>query len=178
MVKKVLIGLAAVVAVLLVLIWRQPDNYTVVRSATIAAPPAEAFALVNDFHQWDKWSPWAKIDPNMKTTYSGPGSGKDAVYYWIGNNDVGEGRMTILDSTPNDRITIKLEFLKPFESNSITTFLFKPEGAGTNVSWEMAGDSNFMTKAMTLFASMDKMVGADFEKGLAQMKASAESARK
>jgi uncharacterized protein YndB with AHSA1/START domain len=179
MIKKILIALAAVVAVLLVMILMQPDNYKVARSTRINAAPAQVFAQINDFHQWDKWSPWAKIDPNMKATYSGSPQGVGASYYWIGNDDVGEGRMTILESNPNDRIAIKLEFLKPFESLAANTFVLKPEGSGgTSVTWEMAGDQNFMSKAMSLFASMDSMIGADYEKGLRRLKASAESAGK
>ena len=179
MVKKILLGLAGLLVLLAGLIAMQPASYKVVRSATIDAPQADVFGLINDFHQWEKWSPWAKLDPKMKVDYSGAASGKDASYHWVGNDDVGEGRMTILGSSPSDRIEIKLEFVKPFESNSITTFLLKPEGsAGTNVSWEMAGENNFMSKAMTLFMSMDKMIGGDFEKGLAQMKLAAASVRK
>jgi uncharacterized protein YndB with AHSA1/START domain len=177
MVKKVLVGLAAAVAVLLILVVMQPGSYKVTRSISVNAAPAQVYAQINDFHQWDKWSPWAKIDPNMKTTYSGSPQGVGASYYWIGNDDVGEGRMTILESNPNDRISIRLEFMKPFESLAVNTFLLKPEGSGgTSVSWEMAGDQTFMGKAMTLFASMDSMIGADFERGLRQLKTASESA--
>jgi uncharacterized protein YndB with AHSA1/START domain len=176
MLVKVFIGLVAVMAILAGVIVMQPAEYSVVRTATINAPPPVVYGLINDFHQWEQWSPWAKLDPNMKTTYSGPPAGPGASYHWIGNDDVGEGRMTIKDSTPNDRVSIDLEFIKPFESRSVTTFTLKPEGAaGTAVSWTMAGQNNFMSKAMTLFMSMDKMVGNDFEKGLAQMKAVAEA---
>ena len=175
MLVKILIGLVAVLAILAGVIVMQPAEYTVVRSATINAPPPVVFALINDFHQWEQWSPWAKLDPNMKTTYSGPTSGPGAAYHWIGNDDVGEGRMTIKDSTPSDKVNIDLEFIKPFESRSLTAFALRPEGSGTNVSWTMTGQNNFMSKAMTLFMSMDKMVGNDFEKGLAQLKAVAEA---
>lgn len=179
MAKKILIALFLVVVFLVGLILAQPGTYKVVRSTTVNSSPAAVFSLINDFHQWDKWSPWAKIDPNMKTTYSGAEKGTGASYYWVGNADVGEGRMTINESVPVERVGIKLEFLKPFESNSITTFLLAPEGASaTKVSWEMVGDHNFMSKAMCLFVSMDSMVGGDFEKGLRQMKATAESGAK
>lgn len=178
MLVKILIGLVAVLAILAGVIVMQPAEYSVVRTTTINAPPAVVFGLINDFHQWEHWSPWAKIDPNMKTTYSGPAYGPGASYHWIGNDDVGEGRMTIKDSNPNDRVGIDLEFIKPFESKSVTTFALKPEGpAATTVSWTMTGQNNFMSKAMTLFMSMDKMVGNDFEKGLAQMKTLAEAKR-
>jgi uncharacterized protein YndB with AHSA1/START domain len=179
MIKKVLLTLGALVAALVGLILMQPASYQVDRSTTVNAAPAEVFALINDFRQWDKWSPWAKIDPKMKATYSGAEKGVGAIYQWTGNDDVGEGRMTINESVPSERVVIKLEFIKPFESNSITTFLLKPEGSSsTSVSWQMAGDNNFMSKAMSLFASMDSMIGSDFEKGLRQMKAAAESPSK
>lgn len=178
MVKKILLILLGIVVLLVGAILAQPSSYKVVRTTTINAPQAEVYALINDFHQWDKWSPWAKLDPNMKTTYTGTEKGPGAVYYWIGNSDVGEGRMTITESVPSDRVVINLEFLKPFESNSITTFLVVPEGQATKVTWQMAGESNFMSKAMTLFVSMDKLVGGDFDKGLTQMKAAAESSHK
>ena len=177
MLKKILIALLAIVAVLCIVIMMQPATYKVTRTTTMAAPPETVFALVNDYHKWEAWSPWAKIDPNVKTTYSGADSGTGAIYAWAGNSDVGEGRMTTLESKAPNYIKIKLEFLKPFESTSLAEFNFKPEGAGTAVSWDMSGDANFMTKAMTLFASMDSMVGADFEKGLKQMKALAEGAK-
>ena len=177
MLKKILIAVLAIVAVLCVLITLQPSTFKVTRSTTIAAPPEAVFALVNDYHKWEAWSPWAKIDPNVKTTYSGADSGQGAIYSWAGNSDVGEGRMTTLESRSPSYMKIKLEFLKPFESTSLAEFHFKPEGAGTVVSWDMYGDANFMTKAMTLFASMDSMVGADFEKGLRQMKALAEGSK-
>ncbi len=179
MLKKIMLVLAALATLLVGVIVMQPATYKVVRSATIHAPQAEVFALINDFHKWDEWSPWAKIDPQMKTTYSGAAAGAGAVYQWAGNSDVGEGRMTIKESKPGESILIDLEFLKPFESRSLTTFTLQADGPQmTKVTWEMAGDNNFMSKAMTLFASMDKMVGGDFEKGLNKMKSTAESASK
>lgn len=175
MVRKILIILAGLIVGLLILISMQPAEYTVTRSATIAAPPDQVFALVNDFHKWDAWSPWAKLDPAMKTTYEGAAAGTGAIYSWAGNDKVGEGRMTITESQPSDRLAIKLEFLKPFASTSQTDFTFKGDGGGTNVTWTMNGQNNFMSKAFGLFmGGMDKMVGPDFEKGLAQMKAEAE----
>ena len=140
----------------------------------IAAAPEALFPLVNDFHQWEGWSPWAKLDPAMKVVYDGPASGVGAVYKWTGDSKVGEGRMTLIESQPVSVIRINLEFLKPMESTSITQFAFKPEGKGTSVTWTMSGKNNFVGKAFCLFASMDKMVGPDFEKGLAQMKSLAE----
>lgn len=168
--KTILALLAVLLIVLIVAILLQPDEYRVQRTSTMNAPPAAAFAQVNDFHNWDRWSPWAKLDPNMKVTYDGPTSGAGAKYSWVGNDDVGEGRMTILESKPNELIRIRLEFIKPFESAADTEFTFKPEGNQIVVAWSMAGKHNFMSKAMCLFMSMDKMIGPDFEKGLASLK--------
>ena len=153
----------------------QPATFRVTRTATIAAAPADVFALVNDFHNWDTWSPWAKLDPAMKTSYAGSPSGQGAVYSWVGNSDVGEGSMTITDSQPANRVNIRLEFIKPFASVADNLFEFAPAAAGTTVTWTMSGDNNFLSKAFCLFTGgMDGMIGPDFEKGLAQMKAVAE----
>lgn len=175
MLKKVLQGLGALIVAFIGVVATQPGAYKVTRTASIAAPPEAVFNLINDFHQWEGWSPWAKLDPSMKTTYSGPASGIGAKYHWLGNDQVGEGRMTILSSDPASTVKINLEFIKPFESESVTTFTLSPDGAGTRVEWAMEGQSNFLTKAFTLFSSMDSTVGPDFERGLAQMKQLAEA---
>jgi len=176
--KKILIGLG-VVAVLLggfaVVVAVQPGDYKVERSATVAAPPATVFAQVNDFHKWEGWSPWAKLDPNCKNTFEGPTAGTGAVFKWAGNDDVGEGQMEIVESKPDELIRIKLDFVKPFASSCDTVFTFKPEGGATAVTWTMSGKNNFVGKGFCLFMNMDKMVGADFEKGLAAMKTAAEA---
>ena len=177
MLKKILIIGVVAVTGMAVFINAQPAPFTVTRSATIAAPPATVFALVNDFHKWDAWSPWAKIDPAMKQTYEGAPAGVGAVSSWSGNSDVGAGRMTIADSKPNESIGLNLEFIKPFAATNTTTFTFKPDANGTAVNWTMTGNKNFMQKAFCLVMDMDKMVGADFEKGLAQMKSVAEAAK-
>jgi len=177
MLKKALLALVLLIAVLAVVISTRPGVYRVTRTATIAAPPDRVFALLDDYRNWADWSPWAKLDPNMKVSYDGPATGVGASYSWIGDSAVGEGKMTTLESRPTEYMKIKLEFVKPFESNSITEFTLKPEGAGTNVSWDMTGNADFMTKAFTLFSSMDSMVGPDFEKGLLQMKKLAEENR-
>lgn len=175
MLTKIAIVVVVILAVVGCVIALQPDTYQVVRTAEIAAPPAQVFALINDFHKWDGWSPWAKLDPAMKTTYSGADSGTGASYYWIGNDQVGEGRMTIIESRPTEAVKIKLEFMKPFASSAINAFTVTPSGAGSKVEWNMAGDSNFMSKGFGLvMGGMDKMIGPDFEKGLTQMKALAE----
>jgi Polyketide cyclase / dehydrase and lipid transport len=181
MVKKILlygvVVIVLIIAVFCVVVAMQPAHYTVERSTTINAPAPAVFAQVNDFHKWEAWSPWAKMDPNMKTTYSGPPAGNGAVYSWAGNKDVGEGRMTITESRPSDLIKIKLEFIKPFAATNATDFTFTPQGNATNVKWTMTGEKNFITKAFTMFMNMDKMVGDDFEKGLLQMKLVAEAAK-
>lgn len=155
----------------------QPSDYHVARSATMAAPPAEVFAQVNDFHNWEGWSPWLKIDPNAKGTYEGPASGKGAIFKWAGNQEVGEGSMTITESRPNDLIKIRLDFLKPMAGTADVEFTFKPEGDGTKVTWSMAGQNGFIGKAFcTLFnMNMDKMIGDKYEEGLAKMKSIVEA---
>lgn len=178
MLKKLLIGLGVLLAVFLVVVATRPDTYSVSRSLEMAAPPSVVFAQVNDFHRWDAWSPWAKLDPNQKTTFGGAEAGPGATYAWEGNDDVGAGKMTIADSTADAKVKINLEFLRPFPSSSDTTFTFEPAGAGTKATWTMEGRNNFMSKAFGLFMSMDSMIGKDFEKGLAQMKTVAEAAAK
>ncbi|MBM3797929.1 MAG: SRPBCC family protein [Acidobacteria bacterium] len=175
MFKSLMYVLLAIVAVLAVLISQQPSSYSVARSAIITATPQRVFALVNDYHKWEGWSPWAKLDPNMKTTYSGAQSGTGAVYHWTGNDDVGEGEMRTLESRPCEYVKIDLVFIKPFASRSLTEFKIRPEGTSTLITWEMSGEANFMSKAFSVIKSMDAMIGPDFEKGLAQMKKLAET---
>ncbi len=133
---------------------------------------------MNDFHNWEAWSPWAKLDPAAKATFEGPSTGTGAIFKWAGNKEVGEGSMTITESRPSDLIRIKLEFLRPFEATNSAEFTFKPEGNRTGVTWSMEGKNNFIAKAVCLFMNMDKMVGGQFEQGLAQMKAVVEAAPK
>ena len=178
MLVKILIALAVIVVVLIVIVALQPSDFRVTRSATMSAPAPAAFAQVNDFHKWEAWNPWGKIDPVMKQTYEGAPAGTGAIYSWIGNNEVGEGRMTIIESRPSDLIRIKLEFFKPFAATNTAEFTFKPEGNQTVVTWSMSGDKNFMAKAIHLFINMDKMIGGQFDKGLAEMKSIVERAPK
>jgi uncharacterized protein YndB with AHSA1/START domain len=178
MAKKILIVIALVIAVLAIIIALQPAEFRVERSATISAPPPAVFAQVNDFHKWEAWNPWGKIDPTMKQTYEGAPTGTGAIYTWAGNKEVGEGRMTITESRPNDLIRVKLEFYKPFTATNTAEFTFKPEGNQTLVTWSMFGDKNFMAKAIHLFMNMDKMIGGQFEKGLADMRSVVEGAAK
>jgi len=173
----ILIVIAVVVALLIVVIATRPADFSITRSITISAPPQAVFPLVNDFHNWEAWSPWAKIDPEMKMTFAGPAAGTGAVYTWTGNSKVGEGRMTIVESHPSDLVRIKLEFLKPFAATNATEFTFQPQGSQTAATWSMSGKRNFMTKAMGLVMSMEKMLGGQFEKGLQQLKAVAEKGR-
>ena len=172
MLKIILIALPLVIAVLGT-IALQSSEFRVVRSAILSAPAQALFALVNDFHRWEAWSPWEKLDPALERSYDGSPAGVGAVYSWVGNNQVGEGRMTILESNPNDLIRIKLEFLKPFAATHTAEFTFKPEGDRTRVTWNMFGEKNFLSKAIGLFMNMDKMIGDNFEQGLAQLESAA-----
>jgi uncharacterized protein YndB with AHSA1/START domain len=178
MLKKILVALAVIVIVLVIVVALQPATFRIARSTSIAAPVPKVFEQVNDFHKWDGWSPWAKLDPAMKTTFDGAPAGSGAIYSWSGNNDVGEGRMTLTESRPNELIRIKLEFITPFAATNTTEFVFKPEADKTMVTWTMFGTNNFMAKAFGLFMNMDKMVGGDFDKGLAQLKSVAETTGK
>jgi Polyketide cyclase / dehydrase and lipid transport len=178
MLIKILIAVAVIVVVFIVVVAMQPSVFRVARSATMSAPAPAVFAQVNDFHKWEAWNPWGKIDPAMKQTYEGAPAGPGAIYTWVGNKNVGQGRMTLTESRPSDLIRIKLEFFKPFAGTNIAEFTFKPEGNQTAVTWSMAGKNNFMAKAIHLFMNMDKMIGGQFETGLAQMKSIVEAALK
>jgi uncharacterized protein YndB with AHSA1/START domain len=178
MLTKIFIAIAAIVVVLAVIIALQPSSFQVARSTRISAPPTAVFAQVNDFHKWEAWNPWGKIDPAMKQSYEGAPAGTGAVYIWAGNNEVGQGRMTIIESRPSDLIRIRVEFFKPFAATSLSEFTFKPEGDQTAVTWTMTGNNNLIAKAVHLFIDMDKMVGGQFDKGLAQMKTAAEAPAK
>jgi hypothetical protein len=177
MLKKILVAIAVVVVVLLVVIATRAPTYRVSRSALINAPPAVVYAQIIDFHRWEAWSPWAKLDPAMKTTYIGPASGPGAGYSWSGDKS-GEGKMLITGATPNQEVNIKLDFIKPFEATSAVEFALAPSQAGTNVNWTMSGESGFVTKAYSLFTDMDKSVGKDFEKGLLALKTVSEAEAK
>jgi hypothetical protein len=176
MLIKILIVAAILLIVLLVIVLLQPSEFRVTRSANVAAPSAAVFAQVNDFHNWEAWSPWAKLDPACKNSFDGPSAGTGAGFGWSGNNKVGQGHMTITESRPPELIRIKLEFLRPFKCTNAAEFTFKPEGNQTAVTWSMSGNKNFFAKAFGLIMNMDKMVGGDFEKGLAQMKSVVEGA--
>lgn len=175
MLKKIAIVVVVAVAALLLFAATRPDSFRVERKATIQAPPEKVYGLINDFHRWPQWSPWERLDPAMKRTLGGPDSGLGATYAWEGNKDVGAGRMEIKESVPASKIHIQLDFLQPIESHNQTDFILSSQGSGTEVTWAMYGPADYMTKLMGVFASMDSMVGKDFEKGLANLKAVAEA---
>lgn len=177
MFKKIFLGLVALIAILGVVVAMQPPEFRISRSASIAAPASTVFAEVNDFHRWEGWSPWAKIDPAMKQTFEGAASGTGAVYTWAGNDQVGEGKMTILESRPGELVRIQLDFLKPFAASNTAEFTFKPDGDKTSVTWTMTGKKGFLCKAMQMCMNMDQMLGGEFDKGLAQMKSIAEAGK-
>lgn len=170
MLKKILVVLALVVVGFVVVVLLQPAEFKVERSAVIDAPAPVVFEQLNDLHKWNDWSPWSKLDPNSKVTFDGPVAGVGAGFAWAGNNEVGEGHMTITESTPNELIRMKLEFVKPFEATSTTEFTLEPQGEGTKVTWSMSGRNNFMGKAVSLFMDCDKMVGDQFEQGFDNLK--------
>ena len=175
MVIKILVGIAVIVVGAVAVIAMQPSEFRVVRTATMRAPVSAVFAQINDFHHWQAWSPWARRDPAMKQTYDGAAAGEGAIYSWAGNREVGTGRMTLVESRPDERIRINLEFFEPFAATNTAEFTFKPEGNGTTVTWSMTGRNNFVGKAIGLVMNMDTMIGGDFEKGLAAMQSVAEA---
>ncbi|HWH78832.1 MAG TPA: SRPBCC family protein [Candidatus Binatus sp.] len=178
MLKIISIGVSVILVIFAVIVALQPADFRVSRSATVSAPPSAVFAQVNDFHKWEAWSPWAKLDPSAKNSFEGPSAGTGAIFKWSGDNNVGAGTMTVTESRPSELIRIKIDFLKPFEATNTAEFTFKPEGNQTLVTWSMFGTNNFIAKAFCLFNNMDKMLGGEFEKGLAQMKVAAQAAAK
>ena len=174
MLKKIAVGLFSVITLAVVSILAvaatRPATYHVERSISIGAPPQAVFDVLNDLHRFPEWSPWQKLDPAMKITYDGPTSGVGATYSWTGNDEVGEGRMTITETTPPTSLSEKLEFLKPFKSTCAVRFDIAPEGDGSRITWGIDGNNNYVSKVMCLFVSMDKMMGKDFEAGLASLR--------
>ena len=170
MLKSILIGLAALVTVLLVVVATRPADFRITRSTVLAAPPALVFAQVNDFHNWNGWSPWAKLDPAVKNTFGGPAAGIGSTFTWDGNSDVGAGKMTVVESSPEERIRLRMEFLKPFAATHTAEFTFKPHDKGTTMTWTMEGTNGFMGKAIGLIMNCDKMIGDQFEQGFANLK--------
>jgi Polyketide cyclase / dehydrase and lipid transport len=166
----VAIVLAIAIAIVLILAAAKPDTFSVRRAATVRAPAEKIFPLINDFHRWGTWSPYENRDPAMKRSYSGPANGVGAVYGWDGNNNVGAGRMEILDASAPAKIVIKLDFFRPFEGHNTAEFTMLPQGDATNVTWVMHGPASFMSKLMQVFMNLDRMIGKDFEIGLANLK--------
>ena len=175
MLRWILAAVGAALALFLIVVALQPSDFRVERSATMRAPAPAAFAQVNDFQNWRTWSPWEKVDPALKRQSGGPTAGTGAVYAWPGNNDVGEGRMTITESRPGELVRIRLEFFKPFAVTNQADFTFRPSGDSTTVTWAMTGQNNFLSKAICLFVDMDRMVGGMFDQGLTQMKSIVET---
>ncbi len=163
-------GIALVLFALVVFIATRPGTTTITRTATMAAPPSAVFEQLNDLHLWNAWSPWAKLDPNATETHSGSPKGVGAIMEWNGNKNVGAGRMTIVESRPAEYLQLKLEFLRPMRAINKSEFTLKPEGPGTHVNWTMTCTNGFMGKAFCLVMNMDKMIGGDFEKGLASIR--------
>jgi len=174
----ILLAIAFIALIFFVVIAGRPDEFKVCRATKTPAPPEKIFPLVAVLKAWEMWSPWAKLDPNAKNIYEGPASGVGAAMSWDGNKKIGAGRMTITGSEANELIRLKLEFVRPFKATNTAEFTFKPEDDQTVVTWTMTGKSNFFIKAFGLFMNCDKMVGGDFEKGLASLKSIAETAVK
>ena len=173
MLKNIGLVLVALVAALLLFAATRPDSFSVERRVVIQAPPEKIQPLIADFHRWADWSPWEKLDPAMQRTFGGPSAGVGATYGWQGNKDVGSGRMEVKAAAP-DKVSIQLDFIEPFEGHNTTDFVLAPKDGGTEVRWVMYGPAPYLSKLMGVFVSMDSMIGKDFEKGLAQLKAAAE----
>jgi hypothetical protein len=170
--------LAIAIAIVLILAATKPDTFRVQRAIAVRAPAEKIFPLIDDFHQWGSWSPYENKDPAMKRSYSGPASGKGAIYGWEGNKNVGSGRMEILDASAPSKLVIKLDFFAPFEGHNTAEFTMLPQGDATsvttNITWLMHGPAPFMNKMMQVFMNLDHMIGKDFEVGLANLKRLAE----
>ena len=164
-----------IVVALIVVVSMQPDTFRIARSTTVEAPASKVFPLVNDMHAFQTWNPYAKKDPTMEQTWEGPAAGVGAVYRWSGNNEIGAGSMRIIESHSGERVGIDLAFDRPFKATNDVVFTFEPKGDTTVVTWAMSGTNSFPAKAMQLVMDMDAMVGSDFEKGLADLKALAEA---
>jgi hypothetical protein len=174
MLLYIALAVAVLVIIVLLLAAAKPAHFSMQRSTTISAPPDKVAALLTDFRRWIEWSPWEAADPALKRTYSGAASGKGAVYEWAGNKKAGAGRMEIIEAATPATTLIKLDFITPFEAHNMAEFTLKPQGALTNINWEMRGPMPFISKLMSVFVNFDKLVGKDFEKGLANLKHVAE----
>jgi hypothetical protein len=172
---EIIIGVfVVIVAAILVYAATKPDAFKIERQIVVAAPPEKVFPLVNDFHAHISWSPFEK-DPAIKRAFSGAAQGKGSVYEWSGNREVGAGRISITDSSPPSKVTLLLEMFKPFKARNTVMFSLEPNGSGTNVRWSMQGAQPYLAKLVSTFVDCDKMVGRQFEEGLAKMKSLAEA---
>lgn len=178
MLKKSLLALAIIVAVLIVVIALRPAEFRVTRAAVIPGGPGLIFPHANDLRLWQAWSPWAKLDPQCRVTFDGPSAGVGAAFAWSGNNEVGVGRMAIVESRTGERVRYQLDFEKPFAGHSLAELTFQPDPGGTRVTWTMTGTNNFIAKAFGLVIDCDKMIGGQFEQGLANLKAVVEATAK
>jgi uncharacterized protein YndB with AHSA1/START domain len=170
----IVLVLILVVVAILIYASTRPDDFRVQRSIAIKAPPEKIYALINDLHAWGAWSPWEKMDPGMKRSFGGAPAGRGATYAWEGNSKVGAGGMEITEAVAPSKVVIKLDFIKPFEGHNVAEFTLEPKGDTTGVTWAMYGPSALVAKVMGIFVSMDRMIGKDFETGLANLKAAAE----
>ena len=178
MIITILTVVGILVLLILLIAATRPSDFRVARSITIQAAPESVFPHVNELRKWDAWSPWAKLDPNAKSMFEGPAAGVGSSMSWAGNKEVGEGKMTIIESRSNELVRFRLEFLKPFKATNEAGFEFKTEGKQTVVTWTMTGKNNFFFKVFGLFMDCDKMLGRCFEKGLSQLKSVAEGGAK
>ncbi|WP_119631486.1 SRPBCC family protein [Methylocaldum marinum] len=174
MLRIVAVVVILLLAAVLVYAATRPDTFRVQRTTDIKAPPEKIFPLINDLHSMNSWSPYEKKDPEMKRTYSGAPDGKGVVYEWDGNQEIGQGRMEITESSPPSRIAMKLDFIRPFEAHNMVEFTLQSRGDTTQATWAMYGPLPYISKLIGIFISMDKMIGKDFEAGLARLKAIAE----
>jgi carbon monoxide dehydrogenase subunit G len=174
MLKKIALVIVLAIAALLIFAATRPDTFRVERTARIEAPAEKIFPLIDDFHRWNTWSPYEKLDPAMQRSFGGTASGKGATYAWEGNDKAGAGSMEIAESTPASKVAIKLDFIKPFEGHNTAEFTLQPQGNATQVTWAMYGPSPYVAKLMGIFFNMDQMIGKDFEAGLANLKTATE----
>jgi hypothetical protein len=175
--KKFLFLLVIVIAGLAGFVALQPDTFRIERRMIVDAAPLDVFAQVNNFHRWEDWSPWAKLDPDAKVAFEGPPAGPGAIFKWAGNDKIGQGTMTLVENKPGEFVRIDVEFVKPFEGKNTSEFTFRRQGDRTLVTWTSTGPMTFMTKAMCLIRNMETVLGPDMENGLVQMKAVAEGRR-
>ena len=174
MLKKILLVVVALVAAVCLYAATLPDHFTVRRSILIKAPPELIFPLIDNVHRWREWSPYEGRDPAMLRSYSGPDSGVGATYAWDGNAKVGSGSMEITVAQPPSTVTLALHFIKPFKVDDIAQFTLQPTDGGTEVVWTLSGPMLYVSKLMSVFFNLDRMIGGDFEAGLARLKALAE----